>query len=282
MSKLHLEAQVKALKEGEFEVVASTGQQDRMGDKINVDGWYLKNYKKNPVILWAHDSSSPPIAKAIKTWVENKKLMVKGLFAPTPFAQELRALVEEGFLNTVSVGFLPLIEDEKGQIEIEEKMYRRATDEEVKDINKGVYREGEIFKYQELLEVSWVDVPALPTALVTARELGLSLMTKALEKMSEDEEDTEEDTIEVKDYIDNKIKETLEIRIAGMEEAIFTLKDIFSDNPEISKAPSKVSDKGRTQNIKKKSRKSDMERLLITFDKFCEILLKKLRQESEK
>jgi len=187
MVKKFLEAVVKSTGEGIFEVVASSGKTDRLGDTIDPKGWYLKNYRKNPVILWSHMTGGfgtpaiPPVARADKVWVEDEKeLKIRGHFADTPFAQELKALVEGGFLNAVSVGFIPLVEEEKGNIEIEGKMYRRATDEE---IEKNIYgKEGEHFSKQELLEVSWVNVPALATALVSARKMNLALVTKALEE----------------------------------------------------------------------------------------------------
>ena len=191
MIKKFLEAEIKSVnkEEGTFEVVASSGKVDRLGDTIDPKGWYLTNYKKNPVILWSHSTGGmfggvavPPVARADKVWVEDEKeLKIKGRFADTPFAQELKTLVEGGFLNAVSVGFLPLVETKKGDIEIEGKMYRRATDEEIK---KGIYDNeyGEKFTKQELLEVSWVSVPALPQALVSARKMNLALVTKALEE----------------------------------------------------------------------------------------------------
>ena len=123
MKKLYTQGIVKSINRqaGTFEVVASSGKVDRLGDTIDSKGWYLKNYKENPVILWSHMAGGfgtpaiPPVAKAIKVWVEDEKeLKLQGQFATTPFAQELRTLVEGGFLNAVSVGFLPLIEGEKG------------------------------------------------------------------------------------------------------------------------------------------------------------------------
>ena len=180
--KLYFEAKVKALEEGKFEVTASTGQEDRLGDTINPEGWELRNFRKNPVMLWAHDNFAPPIARATRVWIEDKKLRLKGEFAPTPFAQELRVLVEGGFLNAVSVGFIPLLEDEKGMIEIEGKMYRHAEGEEIKSMEEKKLHGGMRFEKQELLEVSWVAVPALASALVTARksDMALPLLTKAV------------------------------------------------------------------------------------------------------
>jgi len=191
MIKKFLEAKVKSIdaEEGTFEVVASSGKVDRLGDTIDPKGWYLTNYRKNPIILWSHSSGGfgmpaiPPVSQATKVWVEDEKeLMIRGVWADTPFARELRTLVEGGFLRAMSVGFLPLVEDAKGNIEIETKMYRRAFDAE---IEKGIYGDGEKFSKQELLEVSWVNVPALAGALVSARKMNLALVTKALEELAE-------------------------------------------------------------------------------------------------
>lgn len=361
MTKKFLQAVVKSVnkEEGTFEVVASCGKQDRFGDTIDPEGWYLKNYKKNPVILWSHSTGGfgstaiPPVARAERVWVEDKKeLKLKGKWADTPFAQELKTLVEGGFLNAVSVGFLPLIETKKGNIEIEGKMYRRATDEEIK---KGMYDSdyGQDFTKQELLEVSWVSVPALPQALVSAREMNLALVTKALEEEIKEKE-TETEAVEKpypnehscrlkppgnydtcrrtsrtsdgKKYgvltcrrkddhekweeqayrypkdvwtvpearkhctdhkgikfepasekeLTNEQFDKIRNFISEMEEAISVLKEEI--NPEKDATPS-TDNKGRKPFVKQKSRKSDMERLLIMFDKMCETLLRKLRQE---
>lgn len=217
MIKKYIDVEIKKVdtEEGSFEVVASSGKVDRMGDSIDPKGWFLKNYKKNPVILWSHSTGGmfgstaiPPVAKAEKVWVDNdKELKIKGKWADTPFAQELRTLVEGGFLNAVSVGFLPLVEDIKGMIEIDEKMYRRVTDDE---IEKGIYDNeyGEKFTKQELLETSWVSVPALPQALVSARKMNLSLVTKALEDRMKDKElETEKIVDEKKSVEDINIKD---------------------------------------------------------------------------
>lgn len=218
-----IQAQIKTLQGGNFQVVASTGDVDRLGDTISVEGWYLANYKKNPVMLWGHDSSIPAVARAEKVWVEDGKLMIDGMFAPTPFAQELRVLVENGFINTVSVGFLPLKFNEKGNIEIEGKMYSRMTEDEIK---KSMYDNeyGMKFDKQELLEVSWVNVPALPQALVSARKEGLALMTKALEGL-----EIKEVIAEVKEgrVLSAKTLTSIKKSISSMGEAISALESLL-------------------------------------------------------
>ena len=225
MIKLFTSASIKSIdkKEGIYEVMISSGEVDRMGDTINPNGWYLKNYKKNPVILWSHSSGGmfgtalPPVGRAERTWVKDgKELWQKQVFASTEFAQELKLLVDEKCLSAQSVGFLPLVEDEKkGDIDIEGKMYRRVLDKELKaytekgfvEINGKTYsRDGEHFEKQELLEVSWVDVPALPSALVLAKKMNLGLVTKALEQ--EIKENPEKEEKEIKEEPGSEKKET--------------------------------------------------------------------------
>lgn len=138
----------------------STGQIDRDGDTIAVDGWKLAPFRKNPVVLWAHNSSMPPIAKAKKVRVEDGKLKSSAVFVPPDlsdhdhikFSGMIFDMFKQKFMNAVSVGFKP----------------------EEFSINEG--RGGFLptdFIKQELLEFSPVPVPSNPGALVEARAAGI-------------------------------------------------------------------------------------------------------------
>jgi HK97 family phage prohead protease len=131
-----------------IEFVASTPGRDRDMDTINAEGWDLTNYEKNPVILWAHDYSSPPIGKAVENYIQNGELRQKVKFIEKdiyPFADMVYRMYKSGYLNAVSVGFDP-------------KEWEWSDDEE-----------GNIdFYKQELLETSAVPVPANPEALQVA------------------------------------------------------------------------------------------------------------------
>ena len=50
---------------GIFEAMISTESVDRQGDIVRATGGKLENYLKNPVVLWAHDYSKPPVARAL-------------------------------------------------------------------------------------------------------------------------------------------------------------------------------------------------------------------------
>lgn len=135
--------------------IASTSTADRADDVIDQNGWYLDNYLKNPVFLWAHEYDEPPVGKSVRTEVVDGALEIEVDWAPTPFAQEIKALYDGGYMNAVSVGF-----------KILEWTY---------DVDRGGYT----FTKVELLEVSAVPVPCNPEALAKAARMGIS--TKALE-----------------------------------------------------------------------------------------------------
>lgn len=279
--KLYIEATVKALEGGQFEVIASNSSEDRMGDTINVEGWDLRNFRKNPVMLWAHNSFAPPVAKVLKIGVKDKNLMAKGEFAPTPFAQELRVSVEEGFLSAVSVGFIPLVVDEKGAIDIDGKMYRRATEMEIKAFEEKRLRGGGLaFEKQELLEISWVSVPALASALVTSRKgAELPLLTKALKDMenipdtSIDETDTKEESCADKDDTTKKLESLINNFMTQIGEAMRTLSAV-----QAQQSSTPVKNKGRT-NDKMKERVTPELRLMRIVDKAMDEVLRKLKED---
>lgn len=137
----------------------------RDGHTILSQGWQLDNFKANPVFLWCHDSSSPPIGKVVDVQISGKRLLGTVEYADADtyeFADTIYRLTEKGFLNAVSVSWQPL-------------EWRWSKD---KDRPGGMD-----FLRQELLEVSSVPVPALPTALATARAAGID--TKPLYEWAE-------------------------------------------------------------------------------------------------
>jgi HK97 family phage prohead protease len=138
------------------------GSVDRMGDRIAVNGWELGAYRKNPTVLWAHDSSAPPIDRMVRDFVANEKLMGDVQFASAdvyPFADTIYRLVTEGFIKAGSVGFLPI-------------EWKFADD---KSRPMGID-----FRRQELLEFSMVPVPANANALITGRRRPLSPITRGI------------------------------------------------------------------------------------------------------
>jgi HK97 family phage prohead protease len=127
----------------------------RDGHTIAADAWELANYLANPVVLWAHDGNEPPIGRMVELATIGDRLMgaIEYPDAETyPFGDMVYRLVKGGYLNATSTGWLPL-------------EWRYAQDRA---------RPGGIdFTRVELLEVSQVPIPALPSALVDARAAGI-------------------------------------------------------------------------------------------------------------
>ena len=63
--ELEVKTEGKGIKENEIEIIGSTSARDRDDEVIVAEGIDLKNYKKNTVILPAHDYTAPPIGKAV-------------------------------------------------------------------------------------------------------------------------------------------------------------------------------------------------------------------------
>jgi len=160
--------EVKKVGERQYEFTASTSTQDRDGEVIDATGWDLKNFKKNPVIMYAHDYRTLPIGKASRVWLHNGTLKNTVEFPPEgtyEFADIVERLVSTGYLKTESVGFIPKKwEDGDG-----EKAPRRT------------------YTKQELLEISIVPVPSNPDALRNAVEEGV-ITTKQFEAIMKPEE----------------------------------------------------------------------------------------------
>ena len=131
---------------GLLTVVASTGDVDRHGDVIAPEGWRLEAYRRNPVVLWAHDYRRPAIGRAAAVWREGDALLAQVEFAPTEFAGEVAALYRQGYQQGVSVGFRPIRFEER------------------RDARSGAFL-GIRFLEQELLEISAAPVPANGRAL---------------------------------------------------------------------------------------------------------------------
>lgn len=91
-----------------YDVLIAMESPDRKGDVILNSAWRLDNFLKNPVLLWAHDRTIPPIGRINGLELTSDGLVGEMEFAATPFAQEIKGLYDDQFIRGVSVGFLPL------------------------------------------------------------------------------------------------------------------------------------------------------------------------------
>lgn len=181
--------------------VLSTVDIDRHGDVIHQDSWQLDNFLKNPVFLEQHMSWEFPLGKFVEIYTEEdpnrtdgaKRLVGKVKFAVEEYdrAKVAFALVANGFMNAVSVGFIP------------------------HDVEYNSDLDAFIMRDCELLEVSLVSVPANPMALAKmmakAEAKGIDMapfLEKPVKKTAPDSNPRKK-LIEVKDEM-VKQSETLE------------------------------------------------------------------------
>lgn len=174
-------SEIKSIDEKEMTLTASisTNAVDRMREVLDPKGADLSNFKKNPVVLWAHDYSLPPIGRALWVKKEGDGIISKVQFAKTDFAQEIFQLYKDGFMKAFSVGFIPKETEEASAKDCDNPKKPRRT-----------------FKTWELLEYSAVPVPANPEALSLAMQKGiLKQETKELleKEFNNEDEWTEED-----------------------------------------------------------------------------------------
>lgn len=143
---------VKEVKEdGNVRFRLTAKEIDRFGEVVMPKGGDLKNYKKNPVVLWAHnfDMAQPmvPIGKLDISSIEvtDDYLDADIIFDDDdPFAKMIGDKVRNGFLSAGSIGFRTI----------------EVSNEPVLPKQPSVT----ITKW-ELMEFSIVPVPALPSAL---------------------------------------------------------------------------------------------------------------------
>jgi hypothetical protein len=123
--------------------VASSAGAKRDGLDLDMADWYLDNYRKNPVFLWAHDymGRNLPLG-SVEVFVDGDKLMADVRFDQSDeFARQVEGKYRNGFLHTVSVGWNFIEQDKK--------------------------------RLMDLLDISGVPVPGDPDALMERQYEGL-------------------------------------------------------------------------------------------------------------
>jgi HK97 family phage prohead protease len=124
---------------------------DRAGDIVVVQGIDTAAYLKNPVVLFQHDATMP-IARAVSLAVVGNFLTAVAQFPPlgtNAKSDEIYGLIKSGIISATSIGFIP-------------KKYE--------PIDRRDPYAGYRFLKSELLEFSFVSVPANSEALVTGKD----------------------------------------------------------------------------------------------------------------
>jgi len=97
--------------QGVYEVTITTDDLDRQGEIVMPTGMKADKYMTNPVVMWAHDYTKPPIGKAISLKVTPNSVISQFQFDPRGVydeADRIHDLWDAGYINTVSIGFIAL------------------------------------------------------------------------------------------------------------------------------------------------------------------------------
>ena len=187
-----------------LDFIASTATLDRYQEIIEPCGWRLDSYRRNPVFQNAHNYGDVlfTLGKALVTEVRSGPSTINNqqsthLFQRIQFATEVNpvariayGLYRGGFLNAVSVGFIPLKwEDATGQEHTpgralspkapspcgfgEPALPAREAAQQLSTLNSQPSTPARRrYLEQELLEVSAVAIPANPDALALGVKSG--------------------------------------------------------------------------------------------------------------
>lgn len=205
MTNMQIKAQITEKAEDSFTAVASSEVEDRQGEVVEQSGWDLKNFKKNPILLYMHDHTKP-LGKATRVWLDKTGskpiLKFKGIISTaTDYGKAAKQLMEEGILNSFSVGFRPLEID------------------------------GNIITKAELFEISLVSVPANPEArLLAVKSLQEAGFDESIIKDFEGEDNNQEVT-----ELKQQVEELTEIAKEALTKANDAVKGLQHLNPHRSK-----------------------------------------------
>jgi len=152
MQRKIVRALITPVGDDEVDVVMSTAALARDGHILLPQGCVLDNYRANPIVLWSHNPDHP-IGNAENIVVSADNITARARFAQLGIsrkADEIRGLAKTGVIRAVSVGFDAL---------------------EMEPLNPKKPHGGQRITAWELMEFSFVSVPADPGAVVTARQL---------------------------------------------------------------------------------------------------------------
>lgn len=202
----------------------NTADLDRDNEIILPNGIDVKDFSKSPSVLYAHDYRSLPVGR--DAWiklVKGKGWLAKTIYATHQLAEDVYNLVKGKFLNTSSIGFIPL-----ESVKPEDKdwgKYSTVVKDEYGIKEDKISLAKRIYTKVLLLEHSDVPIPSNINALNVAVGKGLEIKTpeliddlgieiideETINKPTEDENKTDEKEIitkpeETEDYIRIPVK----------------------------------------------------------------------------
>jgi len=162
--RTHREAEIKSVGKAEggediYRFVITSNTPDRYNDVVEAQGGDFSHYMRNPVVFYNHNTHGDmlPIGKCLSFEVVENKIVADVVFdREDDYAQKIENKIKRGFLNAVSIGFIPLAgyEARPEELGISADSLRPMSN------TIGVYTKWEI------IEFSVVGIPANTDALL--------------------------------------------------------------------------------------------------------------------
>jgi len=213
MKKEYVEMLASKVK-GNLIAVASDEMEDRQGDKLKVEDWDFNQFRKNPVLQFAHDYHTPPVGVVKNLKIENRRVIFKPVFHEiTPFAKEVKEMYKQGIMKAFSVGYMP---NKRGKM--------------------------------ELLEISCVPIGSNRNALTVAKEFTddddeqvKSWVKNEVAGVKKNIEDKKEEKKEIEEKTEEKeVKKHIKIKKLKKKRAKVTDEDILKQAVSILRAEQKL------------------------------------------
>jgi len=169
---------------------------DRSNEIVIQQGIDLKDFQKNPIILYAHnygnswmDGGNPvlPVGKDLWIKADDNGLLAKQKYASHQLANDLFNMHVDGFPLASSIGFIPTKTLFKGSFEAKDWGKEVGRLSETYGINKDNFKYARIiYENSLLLEHSDVPVPSNPDALALSIKSGdISIKSPELQQIFE-------------------------------------------------------------------------------------------------
>lgn len=205
-----IKVSAKGMNQGErlgISGIANSNIVDRMQERLDPRGLDVTDYMKNSVLL-AHHSYYHPIGQVESIDVQDDGVHFTGWIGDpskaelTPMQKEIRSLVAQGILRTVSVGFIP------------KKVRAPVYD------NQGNMTEPCVIEAWELLELSVVAVPANQDSVFEVRKFDSENNSAKMNKNMSNAESLNDSAI--KDALSDAAQQNMVVQSLIFDKDIFT------------------------------------------------------------
>ena len=232
-----IEKEVSA-KERSITQYASVNKVDRDNDIVEAKGIDLKNYRKNPIVLFNHDRNLP-IGSSMWQKADDKGLLTKTTFSKTPFADDIYTLHLEKVLNAWSIGFMP-------------KLWKF-------DEKNGITTFTDI----ELFEYSSVTLPANPGALDEAKSIVKSVEGLHVVAGITNELKVKAEFLQYQKQIDDLLSKMSELEGAMQEDTLLSsIEKLENEIDRLNKEMVRLSFKILNKDIKTETLGIDVKKLV--------------------